>query len=105
MDYNYSSVSKQNQIYSSIKLFAKYVLNIKNIENVILERPRKQKSFPKVIDNNYIKECLSKIKNTKHLAILSLGYSIGLRVSEVINLKIEDIDSKRMIIHTLILGY
>lgn len=34
----------------------------------------------------------------KHKAIITLAYSVGLRVSEIINLKIEDIDSKRMII-------
>jgi site-specific recombinase XerD len=52
-----------------------------------------------LIDGEYIKEQLSKIENIKHKSILSLTYSVGLRVSEVINLKIEDIDSKRMIIH------
>jgi site-specific recombinase XerD len=40
-----------------------------------------------------------KIQNLKHKAILTLTYSVGLRVSEVVNLKIEDIDSKRMLIH------
>jgi site-specific recombinase XerD len=48
---------------------------------------------------DYIKSKLSKIENLKHKTILTLTYSVGLRVSEIINLKIEDIDSKRMIIH------
>lgn len=42
---------------------------------------------------------LSKIENLKHKSILTLAYSTGMRVSEVCNLKIEDIDSKRMLIH------
>jgi site-specific recombinase XerD len=37
--------------------------------------------------------------NLKHRAILTLTYSVGLRVLEVVNLKIVDIDSKRMLIH------
>lgn len=47
----------------------------------------------------YIKPQLQKVKNTKHKAILTLTYSVGLRVSEIINIKIEDIDSKRMLIY------
>ena len=42
---------------------------------------------------------LSEIKNVKHKAILSLIYSVGLLNSELINMRIEDIDSHRMIIH------
>ena len=41
---------------------------------------------------------LSKIENLKHKAILTLTYSVGLRVSEIVNIKILDIDSKRMLI-------
>ena len=52
-----------------------------------------------MIDGEYIKSQLSKIVNLKHRVILTLTYSVGLRVSEVVNLKIVDIDSKRMLIH------
>jgi site-specific recombinase XerD len=44
-------------------------------------------------------ERISKIENLKHKAIISLAFSTGMRVSEIINLKISDIDSKRMIIN------
>jgi integrase len=98
-NYNYSSIGQQNQIYSSLKLFCKYILNIKKIEVVFPERPRKEKHLPQVIDKEFLIERISKIKNLKHKAIISLGYSVGLRVSEVVNLRVEDIDSKRMIIN------
>ena len=97
--YSYTSISQQNQIYSALKQFARHILKIKNLNKIILERPRKEKKLPKVIDGEYLKERLSLITNLKHKAILSIAYSVGLRVSEVINLKIKDIDSKRMIIH------
>ncbi|MDI6891018.1 MAG: tyrosine-type recombinase/integrase [Thermodesulfovibrionales bacterium] len=42
---------------------------------------------------------LSSVENIKHKAILMLVYSAGLRVGEVVKLKPEDIDSKRMLIH------
>ena len=54
--------------------------------------------MPQVIDQEQLLESISKIENLKHKTIISLAYSVGLRVSEIINLKIVDIDSKRMII-------
>jgi site-specific recombinase XerD len=71
----------------------------KKYDKVSFKRPRTEKKLPKVIDGEYIKSQLSKIGNLKHKSILTLTYSVGLRVSEVVNLKISDIDSKRMLIH------
>jgi site-specific recombinase XerD len=42
---------------------------------------------------------IKEIENLKHKSIISLAYSTGMRVSEVCNLKIADIDSARMIIN------
>lgn len=98
-EYSYTSISQQNQIYSAIKQYARHILKIKNLSKIILERPRKENKLPQVIDNKYLLEKLSLITNLKHKAILSIAYSVGLRVSEVINLKIKDIDSKRMVIY------
>lgn len=95
----YTSISQQNQYIGCLKLFAKYILNKKKIHLSKIERPKSEKKLPRVIDNTEIKERLSKIVNVKHKAILTLTYSVGLRVSEIINLKINDIDSKRMLIH------
>lgn len=97
--YPYTSCSQQNQYVSALKLFAKYILNKKDIHLTKIERPKSEKKLPRVIDGEFIKHQLSKIENLKHQAILTLTYSVGLRVSEIVNLKIEDIDSKRMLIH------
>jgi integrase/recombinase XerD len=96
--YSFSSVSQQNQIINAIRFLYKFGLN-KKYDKVSFKRPKSEKKLPKVIDGEYIKSQLSKIDNLKHRAILTLTYSVGLRVSEVVNLKIEDIDSKRMLIH------
>jgi len=96
--YNFTSVSQQNQVINSIRFLYKEVLN-KKYDKVSFKRPRTEKKLPKVIDGDFIKSQLSKIENLKHRAILTLTYSVGLRVSEVVNLKIEDIDSRRMLIH------
>ena len=95
--YKFSSISQQNQIINAIKFLYEKVLNRK-YDKVSFERPRKEKHLPQIIDNTYLLDRINSIQNLKHKAILSLAYSVGLRVSEVINLKIEDIDSKRMII-------
>jgi site-specific recombinase XerD len=94
----YNSISQQNQIISTVKLLYKYVVDVK-MNNFNIERPRKEKKLPKVIDKTHLLNCISKIKNLKHKMIISLAYSTGMRVSEVCNLKISDIDSKRMIIN------
>ena len=97
-NYKFTSISQQNQVINSIRFLYKEVL-CKKYDKVSFKRPRTEKKLPKVIDGDYIKSQLSKIENIKHRAILTLTYSVGLRVSEVVNLKIEDIDSKRMLIH------
>lgn len=100
-NYNFTSTSQQNQIYSSIKLFYKYILKIDLSNKIIFERPRKEKHLPQVIDSSILLDKISKIENIKHKAIISLTYGTGMRVSEICNLKIEDIDSKRMLINII----
>ena len=95
----FTSVAQQNQFIGCLKLFARYILNKKDIHLDKIERPRKERKLPKVIDKEFLLDKISKIENLKHKSIISLAYSTGMRVSEVCNLKIEDIDSKRMLIH------
>lgn len=96
--YKFTSISQQNQVINAIKFLYKEVLN-KKYDKVSFKRPKSEKKLPQVIDHNHIINQLSKIENIKHRAILTLTYSVGLRVSEITNLRIEDIDSKRMLIH------
>lgn len=97
-NYQFTSISQQNQVINSIRFLYKFGLD-KKYDKVSFKRPKSEKKLPRVIDGEFIKEKLSKIENLKHKAILTLTYSVGLRVSEIVNLKIEDIDSKRMLIH------
>jgi site-specific recombinase XerD len=98
---SFSSVSQQNQFIGGLKLFAKYILNKKDIHLNKIERPKPEKKLPRVIDKEFLLDKISNIKNLKHKAIITLAYSTGMRVSEVCNLKIENIDSKRMLIHVV----
>lgn len=96
--YNFTSISQQNQVINAIRFLYIEVLN-KKYNKVSFKRPKSEKKLPRVIDNDFIINQLSKIENIKHKSILTLTYSVGLRVSEVVNMKISDIDSKRMVIH------
>lgn len=81
-----------------------YILEKKNIHLDKIERPRSNKKLPKIIDSKIILDNISNTENIKHRTIISLTYNVGygtLRVSEVINLKIIDIDSKRMVINII----
>jgi site-specific recombinase XerD len=97
-NFNFSSTSQQNQVINSIRFLYKFGLN-KKYDKVSFKRPKSEKKLPKVVDSNFILTKLGQIDNIKHKTILTLTFSVGLRVSEITNLKIEDIDSKRMIIH------
>lgn len=97
-NYKFTSTSQQNQIINAIKFLYEKILN-KKYSKVNFERPRSERKLPHIIEKEFLLNQISKIENLKHKSIISLGYSVGLRVSEVINLKIEDIDSKRMIIN------
>lgn len=97
-EFSFTSVSQQNQVINTVKLFYKKILRRK-YGKIDFTRPRNEKHLPQIIDKNYLLTSINAIHNIKHKAILMLAFSVGLRVSEVINLKIEDIDSKRMVIN------
>jgi len=97
-DYDFSSISQQNQIINAIQFLYKYGLE-KVYDKVSFERPRSEKKLPRIIEKDFLLKQIDKISNIKHKAIISLGYSTGIRVSELLNIKITDIDSKRMIIN------
>lgn len=64
-----------------------------------LPRPRKERKLPDVLSELEVSRILRSVGNLKHLTMLVLTYASGLRVSEVVSLRIEDIDSERRLIH------
>ena len=63
-----------------------------------IERPIKDKKLPIVLSKENVLKLIDSTNNIKHRCVISLLYSAGLRRSELINLKLEDIDSSRMLI-------
>jgi len=92
-----SATSTLNQAINALKFYYGTILKRKFLYEI--KRPRKDKKLPVVLSKEEVAKILSSVDNIKHKAILMLVYSAGLRVGEVVRLKPEDIDSKRMLIH------
>jgi integrase/recombinase XerD len=91
------SESFQNQSINAIKFYYEKVKHgYKKIYE--LERPRASKKLPVILSEEEIQLIFQQIINIKHKCILFTIYSGGLRLSELINLKINDIDSNRKVI-------
>jgi len=91
------STSYLNSAVNSIKFYYEVVLEMPN-RFYAIERPRKQHKLPKIISKEEVKQVIENTNNIKHRCIVSLLYSAGLRLSELLNLKAKDIDSNRMLI-------
>lgn len=87
-----------NLAINSIKFYYEIVLGMPN-RFYMIERPRVSKKLPKVLSKEEVKRLIKATNNIKHRCIVSLLYSAGLRRSELLNLKLTDIDSSRMLIH------
>ncbi len=91
------SQSFQKQLIATISLFYKEVMHT-NFKLAHLYPKRTERKLPPVLSAIEVKKIIESIDNLKHKAIISTIYGGGLRLSEVINLKKTDIDSKRMVI-------
>lgn len=96
----FKTQNTQRANHSAIKCFFVYTIKQPNKFKYI-EYCKKDKNLPIVLSIEEIQRLFYECTNIKHKAILSLLYSAGLRVSEVINLKINNIDSSRMVINIL----
>lgn len=88
----------ENTVHSRLNALKFYYEQVLKQDKFFFEipRPKKPKKLPKVISEEKILEGLLEMDNLKHKTILLLAYSAGMRVSEVVNIKINDIDSDRM---------
>ena len=64
-----------------------------------LPRPKKEHKLPTVLSRAEVLRLLDAVENLKHQAIMLLTYSGGLRLGEVVRLKVEDIDGDRKLLH------
>lgn len=89
---NYSSSTRMSVI-NAFKCYYKLCLN-KDFDNKILPRPKVEQKQPDILSIDEFQAMVNSVSNIKHKSIICLMYSCALRVGEVVNLKISDIDSK-----------
>lgn len=90
-----TSSSGMAQAYSALKYFYSDCLE-RAWELDKIPRPKTEKKLPVVLSLGEVKSIFNCTSNSKYKLILMIIYSAGLRLSEALNLKIRDIDSKRM---------
>jgi len=91
------STSTLNTAINALKFYYGEILRRTFVYEI--KRPKKDKKLPVILSREEVFHILSPVSNIKHKAILMLIYSAGLRVSEVVKLKPEDIDAERKLIH------
>jgi site-specific recombinase XerD len=91
------SVNTQRQFTGALKLFYMHFHNVHFNFNMLI-RPKKINKLPEVLSAEEVKRIVETIDNLKHRCIISLLYASGLRIGELVNLKVSDIDSRRMLI-------
>ncbi|MBK7132285.1 MAG: tyrosine-type recombinase/integrase [Bacteroidales bacterium] len=92
------SASYQNIMISAIKLNY-YVSGGRRVSPDSLSRPRRSRALPKVFSKEEVVKIFDATRNNKHKLMLWLIYSCGLRRSEVINIKLSDLDMERGILN------
>jgi len=92
--YKRYAISTHRQLISAIKHFGIF-LPESNLVVDDLIRPKKSSYLPTVLSKEEVIDLLRCTKNLKHRTILALLYSAGLRVGEVLTLKLKDIDIDR----------
>jgi len=89
------STSYQNQSINALKFYYEKVLGAPR-KFYFIDRPKKEKALPTVLNEEEIIRLFRAIDNTKHKCMLMLAYSAGLRLGEILRLKLVDIDRERM---------
>ena len=64
-----------------------------------LPRPKKERKLPDVMNETEVGNLFGSVGNLKHRTMLMLAYASGLRVSELVRIRIEDVDGQRGLIH------
>ena len=90
-DKNPSSVRKD---LFAIKFFFEKVLK----QKLILPNPKKNQTIPDILTIEEIRKLIENTSNIKHKLIIKLLYGTGLRVSEIVNLKKDDVKFKEGLI-------
>lgn len=90
----------ENTIHSRLNALKYYYEQVLKQDRFLIDipRPKRHLMLPKVLSKEQVALLINSIENTKHRIILMLAYGCGLRVSEVVRLKVSDIDGDRKLL-------
>jgi site-specific recombinase XerD len=91
VDYNISE-SKQNIIINALKFYYEKVL-CRSRTSYNFQRPKNSKRLPNVLSEQEVINLINRPTSLKHKCILQLLYSSGMRLKEILSLRIQDIKS------------
>ena len=101
-----ASQNKSDETIRSTGFAIKFYLNIlkkdsPEIDSILKNLPnvKREKKLPVILSKEEIEKMVLSTKNLNHRLIIQIGYSAGLRSSEIISLKWSDVDFKRNVIH------
>lgn len=86
-----------DQAVSALKFLYRHVIGLPEDINGI-PRPRRERRLPTVLSRQEVERLVDAISNPKHVALVMLIYSAGLRVGEVVRLRVDDVDEDRRVI-------
>lgn len=88
----------ENTAHSRLNALKFYFEQVLRKEKFFWEipKPKRKQLLPKLLNEDEIRRLFNALENKKHKAMLFTAYSAGLRVSEIAELKITAIDSRRM---------
>ena len=92
------SASTVNQVFNALR-FLYSELYKRPLVMETLPRPKKDKRLPNILNEFEIRQIFEHTSNLKHRVMLMMAYACGLRVSELVRVRIEDIDGLRRLIH------
>lgn len=90
--------SSYNVVVHALKFFYSLVLK-REIDTLGFPLSKQPKKLPDILSANEVEKIINSVRNIKHRTMLILTYGAGLRASEVVRLKADDIDSERMVLH------
>lgn len=86
-----------NLYLHAIKYFYREIF--KNNVPIQIKFAKTSSKLPVVLSKNEIEKIIDSSKNKKHKLLITLAYGAGLRVSEIVNLKVKDVDLAELTIH------
>jgi integrase/recombinase XerD len=92
-----TAASYYGQAISALRFLYRSTLGKKWVVDDVVS-PKKQRKLPVVLSPGEVAQFFEAVASLKHRAILMTAYAAGLRVSEVVALRVDDIDSRRMVI-------